>query len=53
MNENVCIELRLIHKKDVKWTSSKDAVTTKIPKYIADLAETMDKDPDPYFEGVK
>ncbi|XP_029040385.1 uncharacterized protein LOC114874863 [Osmia bicornis bicornis] len=45
-------ELRLIYKKDVKWTSTKDAVTTKIPKYIADLAETMDKDPDPYFEGI-
>ncbi|CAL7946110.1 unnamed protein product [Xylocopa violacea] len=45
-------ELGLIHKKDVKWNRTKGAANAKIPKYIVDLAQTIDQDPDPYFEGV-
>ncbi|XP_076751559.1 TATA box-binding protein-associated factor RNA polymerase I subunit C-like [Xylocopa sonorina] len=45
-------ELGLTHKKDVKWNRTKDVLNAKVPKYIVDLAQTMGKDPDPYFEGV-
>ncbi|XP_068974470.1 uncharacterized protein TAF1C-like isoform X1 [Bombus flavifrons] len=45
-------ELKLIHKKDVKWNHTKGAITAKIPKYVADIAKIIDKDPDPCFEGV-
>lgn len=31
----------------------KDIITAKIPKYVADLAQVIDKDPDPYFKGVR
>lgn len=29
-----------------------NAVTAKVPKYLADLTEIIEMDPDPYFEGV-
>ncbi|XP_012147864.1 TATA box-binding protein-associated factor RNA polymerase I subunit C-like [Megachile rotundata] len=45
-------DLKLIYKKDVQWKHDKGTDTAKVPKYLADLAGTMDKDPDPYFEGV-
>ncbi|CAK9830885.1 hypothetical protein ANTRET_LOCUS7976 [Anthophora retusa] len=45
-------ELGLIQKKDVKWSGTKGAMTAKVPKYVADLAQIINKDPDPYFEGV-
>ncbi|XP_017763570.1 PREDICTED: uncharacterized protein LOC108553256 [Eufriesea mexicana] len=45
-------ELELIHKKDIKWNRTKHAFIAKVPKYIANLAQIIDKDPDPYFEGV-
>lgn len=52
-NDNIFIELKLIHKKDVKWNHTKGAITAKIPKYVADIAKIIDKDPDPCFEGVR
>ncbi|KAK9304854.1 hypothetical protein QLX08_003922 [Tetragonisca angustula] len=45
-------ELKLIHKKDVKWNRTKNIIIAKVPKYVADMAQIIDKDPDPYFEGV-
>ncbi|XP_017877115.1 uncharacterized protein LOC108623245 isoform X2 [Ceratina calcarata] len=45
-------ELEFIRKNDVKWKKNKNALTTKLPRYISDLAELIEKDPDPYFEGV-
>ncbi|KAG6797130.1 hypothetical protein HZU73_07516 [Apis mellifera caucasica] len=45
-------DLKLIYKKDVKWNHMKDIITAKIPKYVADLAQVIDKDPDPYFKGA-
>lgn len=50
---NVFIELELIHKKDVKWNRTKNTIIAKVPKYVADIAQIIDKDPDPYFEGVR
>lgn len=52
-NDNILVELKLIHKKDVKWNHTKGAITAKIPKYIVDIAKIIDKDPDPCFEGVR
>ena len=45
-------ELQLVHKKDIKWNRMGNAVTAKLPKYLADLTEIIDMDPDPYFEGT-
>ncbi|XP_018366150.1 PREDICTED: uncharacterized protein LOC108763216 isoform X2 [Trachymyrmex cornetzi] len=35
-------------KKKIKWKKCK----ANVPKYIADIAELLDMDPDPYFEGT-
>ncbi|XP_076245686.1 TATA box-binding protein-associated factor RNA polymerase I subunit C-like isoform X2 [Calliopsis andreniformis] len=45
-------DLELVCKKDVKWNHTGNSVTAKVPKYIADIAEIIDMDPDPHFEGV-
>ncbi|XP_076178174.1 TATA box-binding protein-associated factor RNA polymerase I subunit C-like isoform X2 [Ptiloglossa arizonensis] len=45
-------ELGTIHKKDIKWNRRKNVVTTKIPKYVTEIATIIDMDPDPYFDGV-
>ncbi|EGI58091.1 PREDICTED: uncharacterized protein LOC105153231 isoform X1 [Acromyrmex echinatior] len=36
-------------KKKIKW---KKGCKANVPKYIADIAELLDMDPDPYFEGT-
>lgn len=36
-------------KKKIKWSRGGDGYNTKIPKYIADIAELIEIDPDPYF----
>lgn len=41
-----------MHKKSIKWKRGGDGYKADIPKYIADIAELFDMDPDPYFEGV-
>ncbi|KZC10848.1 PREDICTED: uncharacterized protein LOC107189068 [Dufourea novaeangliae] len=45
-------ELGRTCKKDIKWQHTKEAITAKVPKYVADIAEIMNMDPDPYFEGA-
>ncbi|KOC68409.1 hypothetical protein WH47_03567 [Habropoda laboriosa] len=45
-------ELGLVQKKHIKWNDTKSATTAKVPQYVADLAQIIDKDPDPYFEGA-
>ncbi|KYN08064.1 PREDICTED: uncharacterized protein LOC108776494 [Cyphomyrmex costatus] len=41
-------EFEKLHKKKIKWKSN----TANVPKYIANLAELLDMEPDPYFEGT-
>lgn len=45
------IELN-IHKKKIKWSGRSSGYNAKVPKYVADIAELIEIDPDPYFEGV-
>ncbi|XP_032690127.1 uncharacterized protein LOC116853254 [Odontomachus brunneus] len=42
----------VIQKKKLKWNGGSDGYNAKIPKYIADIAELIEMDPDPYFEGT-
>lgn len=46
------IEFDEVYKKKIKWSKGSDGYNTKIPRYIADIAELIEMDPDPYFEGV-
>ncbi|RLU25293.1 hypothetical protein DMN91_003386 [Ooceraea biroi] len=41
-----------VYKKKIKWSRGSDGYNTKIPRYIADVAELIEMDPDPYFEGA-
>lgn len=41
-----------VHKKKIKWNRGSSGYNTQIPRYVADVAELLDMDPDPYFEGV-
>lgn len=43
------IEFDETPKKKIKWSRGGDGYNTKIPKYIADIAELIEIDPDPYF----
>lgn len=37
----------------MKWTNiNKTTAEKSLPRYIAELAEIMESDPDPQFEGV-
>ncbi|KAK0076310.1 hypothetical protein PV325_005594 [Microctonus aethiopoides] len=38
-------------KKDVSWTFKNDKMESNLPRYIADLADILEMDPDPHFEG--
>ncbi|KYQ55896.1 hypothetical protein ALC60_05178 [Trachymyrmex zeteki] len=42
-------EFEELPKKKIKW---KKGCKANVPKYIADIAELLDMDPDPYFEGT-
>lgn len=46
------IEFNAIHKKSIKWKRGSNGYSTNVPRYIADIAELFDMEPDPYFEGV-
>lgn len=46
------IEFKAVHKKSVKWKRGSTGYSANVPRYIADIAELIDMDPDPYFEGV-
>ncbi|KAL6439055.1 hypothetical protein ACFW04_003804 [Cataglyphis niger] len=41
-----------VHKKKIKWNRGSSGYNTQIPRYVADVAELLDMDPDPYFEGT-
>ena len=41
------------HKKNIKWKKEKKTETTMLPRYVAELAEILEMDPDPYFKGVR
>lgn len=42
----------IAHKKKIKWKGGSNGYNAQIPRYVADIAELLDTDPDPYFEGV-
>ncbi|XP_046489637.1 uncharacterized protein TAF1C-like [Neodiprion pinetum] len=45
-------DLKVCHKTNLKWTKiGKDTVESSVPRYVAKLAEIMECDPDPEFEG--
>lgn len=46
------LEFNAVHKKSIKWKRGSKGYSANVPKYIADIAELIDMDPDPYFEGV-
>ncbi|XP_020279427.1 uncharacterized protein LOC109852575 [Pseudomyrmex gracilis] len=39
-------------KKRIKWNRGHNGYSAQIPRYIADIAELIDMDPDPSFEGT-
>lgn len=43
------IGLRTVNAKDIKWNKEG---STKLPRYVARIAQLIDSDPDPYFSGV-
>lgn len=46
------LEFNALHKKSIKWKIGSEGFSANVPRYIADIAELFDMDPDPYFEGV-
>lgn len=46
------IEFGVVRKKDIKWSRGSNGFSTKIPRYITDIAELLEMDPDPYFDAV-
>ncbi|XP_025265469.1 uncharacterized protein LOC105255342 [Camponotus floridanus] len=45
-------EFNEVHKKKIKWDRGSNGYNAQIPRYVADIAELLDMDPDPYFEGT-
>ncbi|KAM0736332.1 hypothetical protein ACS0PU_010293 [Formica fusca] len=45
-------EFDVVHKKKIKWNRGSNGYNAQIPRYVADVAELLDMDPDPYFEGT-
>ncbi|XP_025989120.2 uncharacterized protein LOC105193210 isoform X2 [Solenopsis invicta] len=45
-------EFKAVHKKSIKWKRGSDGYSANVPRYIAEIAELLDMDPDPYFEGT-
>ncbi|XP_077261778.1 TATA box-binding protein-associated factor RNA polymerase I subunit C-like [Temnothorax americanus] len=45
-------EFDVVHKKSIKWKRGSKGYSANVPRYIADIAELLDMDPDPYFEGT-
>lgn len=45
-------EFKVVHKKSIKWKRGSNGYSANVPRYIADIAELLDMDPDPYFEGT-
>ncbi|XP_036141300.1 uncharacterized protein LOC114253727 [Monomorium pharaonis] len=45
-------EFKPVHKKSVKWKMEDNRYRANVPRYVAEIAELLDMDPDPYFEGT-
>ncbi|KAL0128074.1 hypothetical protein PUN28_003363 [Cardiocondyla obscurior] len=45
-------EFNKLHKKSIRWKRGGNGYNANVPRYIADIAELLDMDPDPYFEGT-
>ncbi|KAK2586316.1 hypothetical protein KPH14_010616 [Odynerus spinipes] len=44
-------DLGMVHKRGLKLTECKEKKTIILPKYIAEIAELIELDPDPYLKG--
>ncbi|XP_012280790.1 uncharacterized protein LOC105699921 isoform X2 [Orussus abietinus] len=44
-------ELEPCQKKDILWKKNDGLMYTKIPRYVADISEIIELDPDPTFKG--
>lgn len=42
----------LPQKEDLKWNKSNEKCSN-VPQYLAEIAEVVESDPDPYFNGVR
>ena len=51
-NFNVLAVFKLPKKKDVQWVKDNGNKSTSLPRYVAEIAEIIELDPDPYFSGV-
>ncbi|XP_011870349.1 PREDICTED: uncharacterized protein LOC105563391 isoform X2 [Vollenhovia emeryi] len=45
-------DIRKVYKKSIRWKRGSKGYSAKVPRYIADIAELIDMEPDPYFEGT-
>lgn len=45
-------ELQASLKETIEWRKNENTMKQIIPKFVASIAEIIDKDPDPYFKGV-
>ncbi|XP_025162233.1 uncharacterized protein LOC105191284 isoform X2 [Harpegnathos saltator] len=43
-------EFEKIQRKKMRWNGGSNGYNAKIPKYVADIAELIEMDPDPYFD---
>lgn len=44
--------MQKLKRDDIKWNKNSKLKTTTLPRYIAEIAEIIELDPDPYFSGV-
>lgn len=44
--------MKKVKKGDIKWDKSSEIRTTSLPRYVAEIAEIIEFDPDPYFSGT-
>lgn len=46
------LDVKMPYKKQLKFTTVKDKTLCTVPTAVAQIAELVDMDPDPYFSGV-
>ncbi|XP_051174820.1 uncharacterized protein LOC127290354 [Leptopilina boulardi] len=44
--------MQKLKRDDIKWNKNSKLKTTTLPRYIAEIAEIIELDPDPYFSGT-
>ena len=44
--------MKIPKKKELNWVKDNGKNSTSLPKFVAEVAEIVELDPDPYFSGV-